>query len=45
VRTGIRIAMRGKRPAPAGLIEAMNSLKDALDEAIPRALNNKRKPM
>ena len=29
----------------AMLIEPMNSLKDALDEAIPRAVNNKRKPM
>jgi ParB family transcriptional regulator, chromosome partitioning protein len=28
----------------AGLIEAMNSLKDALDEAIPRAVKNRRKP-
>jgi hypothetical protein len=29
----------------AGLIEAMTSLKDALDEAIPPAVNNKKKPM
>jgi ParB family chromosome partitioning protein len=27
------------------LIESMNSLKETLDEAIPRAVNNKRKPM
>ncbi|MCE5263315.1 MAG: ParB/RepB/Spo0J family partition protein [Deltaproteobacteria bacterium] len=27
------------------MIEAMNSLKDALDEAIPRAVNNRKKPM
>jgi hypothetical protein len=29
----------------AGLIEAMTSLKDALDEAIPRVVNNEKKPM
>jgi len=29
----------------AMLIEAMTSLKDALDEAIPRAVKNKKKPM
>jgi ParB family transcriptional regulator, chromosome partitioning protein len=28
-----------------GMIEAMNSLKDALDEAIPRAVKNQKKPM
>ena len=28
-----------------GIIGAMNSLKDALDEAIPRAVNNRKKPM
>jgi hypothetical protein len=27
------------------LIDAMNSLKDALDEAIPRAVRNQKKPM
>ncbi len=27
-----------------GMIEAMNSLKDALDEAIPRAVKNRKKP-
>ena len=29
----------------ATIIEAMNSMKDTLDEAIPRAVNNKKKPM
>ena len=29
----------------AMMIDAMNSLKDALDEAIPRAVNNRKKPM
>ena len=27
------------------MIEAMNSLKDALDEAIPRTVNNRKKPV
>ena len=27
------------------LIDAMNSLKDALDEAMPRAVNNRKKPV
>lgn len=28
-----------------GMIDAMNSLKDALDEAIPRAVKNRKKPV
>ena len=28
-----------------GILEAMNSLKETLDEAIPRAVNNRKKPM
>ena len=28
-----------------GIIEAMNSLKETLDEAIPRAVKNQKKPV
>jgi hypothetical protein len=36
---------RPKKQERGMLIESLNSLKETLDEAIPRAVNNKKKPM